>query len=61
MDAGSASRAEYPTFDDVRVGAGLGVRYHTSFAPLRADIAIPLNKRESDNAVQVYISIGQSF
>jgi len=61
VDAGSASRAEYPTFDDVRVGAGVGVRYHTSFAPLRADIAIPLNKRESDNAVQVYISIGQSF
>lgn len=61
VDAGSASRAEYPTFDDVRVGAGLGVRYYTSFAPLRADIAIPLNKRDGDNPVQVYISIGQSF
>lgn len=61
IDAGTASRDYAPSFDDVRVGAGVGIRYYTSFAPLRADIAIPLNPREGDASVQLYISIGQAF
>ena len=61
VDAGSVTQKEYPDFSDVRIGAGLGVRYYTSFAPLRADIAIPVNKRDGDSAVQIYISIGQAF
>ncbi len=61
LDAGSVSRSYDPAFDDIRVGAGLGVRYYTNFAPLRADIAIPLNPREGDADFQIYISIGQAF
>lgn len=61
VDAGSVTRKDLPTLSDVRYGAGVGVRYYTSFAPLRADIAIPLNRRDGDNAVQIYISIGQAF
>ena len=61
VDAASVSARDYPDFDRVLAGAGVGVRYYTSFAPLRADIAIPLNKRADDPAVQFYISIGQSF
>ena len=61
VDAGSVSSTDLPNFDEVLVGAGLGLRYYTSFAPIRADIAIPLNKREGDNAFQIYISIGQAF
>ncbi|WP_371395328.1 autotransporter assembly complex family protein [Fretibacter rubidus] len=61
VDAGSVTRADVPDFTDIRYGAGVGVRYYTSFAPLRADIAIPINKRDGDNAVQIYISIGQAF
>lgn len=61
VDAASVTEKGHPDFGDIRAGAGLGVRYHTSFAPLRADIAIPLNKREGDNAFQIYISIGQAF
>ena len=61
VDAGSVVRNDLPSFKDVRYGAGVGVRYYTSFAPLRADIAIPLNKRDGDNAFQIYISIGQAF
>lgn len=61
LDVGSVSREDLPTLADLRYGAGVGVRYYTSFAPLRADIAIPINKREGDNAVQIYISIGQAF
>jgi len=61
VDAGSVVRNDLPNLQDVRYGAGVGVRYYTSFAPLRADIAIPLNKRDGDNAFQIYISIGQAF
>ena len=61
VDAGSVTQKENPDFDDIRAGAGVGVRYFTSFAPMRADIAIPLNKRDGDNSFQIYISIGQAF
>jgi outer membrane translocation and assembly module TamA len=43
------------------IGAGVGLRYYTGFGPLRADIAVPLNKEEGDADFQVYISIGQAF
>jgi len=61
VDAGTVSRAQASGLDDIRVGAGVGVRYYTSFAPLRADIAIPLNPQSGDADFQVYISIGQAF
>jgi translocation and assembly module TamA len=40
---------------------GFGVRYFTSFAPIRFDLAFPVNGRDSDPAFQIYISLGQSF
>ncbi|RKQ69657.1 autotransporter secretion outer membrane protein TamA [Litorimonas taeanensis] len=61
IDAGSVVPNDLPNLEDVRYGAGLGIRYYTSFAPLRADIAIPLNKRDGDNDFQIYLSIGQAF
>ena len=61
IDAGTVSREQASGLDDVRVGAGVGVRYYTSFAPMRADIAIPLNPRSGDASFQLYISIGQAF
>lgn len=61
LDAGSVSDTEYPTFDNLRVGLGVGVRYMTPAGPLRLDIATPLNPSDRDEAVQVYISIGQAF
>lgn len=42
-------------------GAGVGVRYFTRFAPIRFDLAFPVNGRDSDPAFQIYISLGQSF
>ncbi len=43
-------------------GAGVGFRYYTLFAPIRVDVGVPLNKRESvDDSFQLYISIGQAF
>lgn len=61
IDVGSVVQNDLPSFKDVRYGAGVGVRYYTSFAPLRADLAIPLNKRGDDSDFQIYISIGQAF
>jgi translocation and assembly module TamA len=61
VDAGSVGSSPTPGFQEVGVGAGLGVRYNLGFGPLRLDIATPLNPRQGDGPVQVYISIGQSF
>jgi len=61
VDAGTVSRSQVSGLDDVRVGAGVGVRYYTNFAPFRADIAIPLNPQSGDADFQIYISIGQAF
>lgn len=61
VDAGAVGAESYPQGDDFGVGAGLGVRYDLGFGPIRADIAVPLDKREGDPAFQIYISIGQAF
>jgi translocation and assembly module TamA len=61
IDAGNVSDEEYPTFDNLRAGIGVGVRYMTPAGPLRLDVATPLNPSDRDEAVQVYISIGQAF
>ena len=61
VDAGSVG--EHPYFDlkSPSIGAGVGVRYNLGFAPLRADIGFPVNRRQGDAPFQIYISIGQSF
>lgn len=61
LDAGAVGTESTPTGDDYSVGAGIGVRYDLGFGPIRADIAIPLDKREGDPSFQIYLSIGQSF
>ena len=61
LDSGAVSSSQHPTFNNMRHGAGIGVRYATPAGPLRLDIAAPLDPRESDDPVQVYISIGQAF
>lgn len=61
IDAGAIGFEEYPDFDDVRFGAGIGVRYDLPFGPIRADIAFPLDKRDGDADFHIYVSIGQAF
>ena len=61
VDAGSVSRGSSPTFGDIRWGAGIGIRYKTTFGPIRVDVAAPLNKAEFDSPVVVYVSLGQAF
>lgn len=62
VDGGMVFDNEYPDFqEDLQWAGGLGFRYFTGFGPLRADIAIPINKRQGDDDFQFYISIGQAF
>ncbi len=62
VDAGSISADTIPDFnDEFFIGYGGGVRYLTPIGPIRADIAFPLDKRESDNDFQIYIALGQPF
>jgi len=61
IDAGAIGTESYPQGEDFSAGAGIGVRYDLGFGPIRADIAVPLDKREGDANFQIYISIGQAF
>ncbi len=61
VDAGSVAEKPAPDFSNLRASAGFGVRYRLPFAPLRADIAFPLDHRSGQPAFQLYISIGQAF
>ncbi len=62
VDAGSAFTAEVPNLDpSPRVGAGPGLRYFSPIGPLRLDVGFPINRRPSDDAYQLYVSLGQAF
>lgn len=61
VDAGTVSEDQFPDFGDVRVGAGVGVRYITPFGPLRVDAAVPLKRRPGDASFGIYAGIGQAF
>jgi translocation and assembly module TamA len=61
IDAGNIYTSPLPKLDDLRFGAGIGVRYHTNFGPIRVDVGTPLNRREGDARIAVYVSLGQAF
>jgi translocation and assembly module TamA len=61
VDAGAAYPQTFPSFDELFVGTGFGIRYFTPVGPLRADIGFPIDRRPSDDAFQIYISLGQAF
>jgi translocation and assembly module TamA len=61
VDAGAIGFQATPNFNNLRYGAGVGVRYRLPFGPIRADIAFPLDRRDGDADFQIYVSIGQAF
>jgi len=62
IDGGSVYDTTYPDFSETFLWAGgLGVRYFSGIGPLRLDVAVPINKRSSDDSFQFYISLGQAF
>lgn len=62
VDAGSVSPRQWPDFSSrFFAGAGVGVRYFSPAGPIRLDLATPINGRDVDRPLQVYISLGQPF
>ena len=63
FDAGSVAETVNPDFHHVDTAVGVGFRYHLNFAPIRADLAFPLQKASNNGQqpFQIYLSIGQSF
>ncbi len=62
VDSGAAFGSTAPDFEeDLRVGVGGGLRYFSPIGPIRLDVGIPLDRRDSDDAFQIYVSIGQAF
>lgn len=61
FDAGNVYAGSTPDLSGIRYGVGLGVRYYSSFGPLRLDVGTPLNPQPGDSRVGVYISLGQAF
>lgn len=61
VDTGTVSVEPFPDFSDIKVGAGLGIRYATPFGPIRLDAAVPLNPGPGDPDFGIYAGIGQAF
>lgn len=61
LDAGNIYTSPLPNITHLRYGAGIGVRYHTNFGPIRVDVGTPLNPQPGDARIAVYVSLGQAF
>jgi len=67
-EVGNVYKSIVPDFQSGQLqSVGFGVRYHTPVGPLRADVAVPLNRRKRpdgsflDRAYELYFSMGQAF
>ena len=61
VDAGAVGPDATPSFSNIKVGVGVGIRYLTSFGPIRVDVGTPLNPGPNDSRVAVYVALGQAF
>ncbi|HVI99783.1 MAG TPA: BamA/TamA family outer membrane protein [Sphingomonas sp.] len=61
LDAGNIYTSPLPKFSHLRFGTGLGVRYYSSFGPIRVDVGTPINPQKGDPRIAVYVSLGQAF
>lgn len=59
IDAGNVwAKSEKHSINDLKYGAGLGIRYKTSIGPIRLDVATPLG---DPFEMQLYITFGHAF
>src|SRR5437868_2980971 len=61
FDGGTLTSSARPDFGHWRTAAGLGVRYYSSFGPIRVDFGVPLNRQKGDGPFAVTVSLGQAF
>lgn len=61
-DAGYVDENSLPGLSgDMSMSVGAGLRYFTGFAPIRLDVAVPVNPRSGDPDFAFYIGLGQAF
>jgi translocation and assembly module TamA len=61
VDGGQVSVDALPFAGRWQIGAGMGVRYYTSFGPIRLDVALPVNPQPGSGSFEMYIGLGQAF
>jgi translocation and assembly module TamA len=61
FDGGTLTNEAMPDFNRWRFAAGLGLRYYSSFGPIRVDLGVPLNRQKGDGPFAVTVSLGQAF
>ena len=61
IDGGTLTSDVTPDVRNWQFGAGIGIRYHSSFGPIRLDVGTPLNPRSGDARIAVVVSLGQAF
>ena len=61
IDGGTLTTRAMPDFSNWRLAAGVGVRYYSSFGPIRVDLGVPLNRQKGDGPFAVTVSLGQAF
>ena len=61
LDGGALTNRVTPDLNGWQFGAGIGLRYYSSFGPIRIDVGTPLNPRDGDSRVAVAVSLGQAF
>jgi translocation and assembly module TamA len=61
LDGGTLTTGSVPELGNWQLGAGLGLRYYSSFGPIRVDVGTPLNRQPGDSRVAVTVSLGQAF
>lgn len=61
VDAGAVDEGPTPRLRDLRLGAGIGFRYKTTFGPIRVDLGTPLNRRKGESRIAISVALGQAF
>lgn len=61
LDGGTLTSDIAPDVKKWQFGAGIGLRYYSSFGPIRIDVGTPLNPRSGDAPIAVVVSLGQAF
>ena len=61
LDGGQVAASGSPFVGGLKLGAGIGARYYTSFGRLRLDVAVPLTKIPNGGSFEIYLGIGQAF
>ena len=61
LDGGTLTTDSVPRLGNWQLGAGIGLRYYSSFGPIRVDVGTPLSRQPGDSRVAVTVSLGQAF